>query len=49
MRLGVVRDLVRHTRCEPKCSTVLKLGVELAIKAKQDMSLLAPVICEIAR
>src|SRR6476660_5428394 len=49
MWLGVVGYLIAHPRAQRKDPAVPQLGVELALGAKQDVPLDAPVIREIAR
>jgi len=48
MRLRVVRHLVAHTRRQVKAAAVRQLGLELAGNAKEDMTLLTPVIGSVA-
>src|SRR3954471_3209132 len=47
MRLGVVGHLIAHPRAQRKDATVFQLGAELALGAKQDVPLDAPMIREI--
>src|SRR5678815_2024849 len=49
MRLGVVGYLIAHPRAQREDPAVSQLGVELALGAKKDVTLDAPVIGEIAR
>jgi len=49
MRLRVVRHLIAHAGLQNKCAAVLKLGVQLALQAQQDVSFHAPVVSAIAR
>src|SRR5690349_19943030 len=48
MRLGVVRDLVAHAGLERERAPIFQLGMQLAFGAQQVMTLLAPVIGEVA-
>src|SRR6185312_15545196 len=49
MWLRVVGYLIAHPRAQRKDAAVSQLGVELALRAKKDVTLDAPVISEIAR
>lgn len=49
MRLGVVGDLVAHARFEREPSSVLEFGFKLSFRAQKDVTLDAPVICQVAR
>src|SRR5215208_5280547 len=49
MRLRLIRDLIAHARREPKPTAVGKLGLQLSGETEEDVSLLAPVVREIAR
>jgi hypothetical protein len=48
MGFSIVGDLIAHAGGEGEFAAVVQLGVELALQAKQDMSLAAPVVGEIA-
>jgi len=49
MGLRVVGDLVTDTGCEEECTAVGELCLKFTLEAKQDVSLFAPMIGEIAR
>lgn len=49
MRLGVVRDLVAHARLETEDPAIGELGLQLAGKTQQDVTLPAPMIRAVAR
>src|SRR5829696_6732505 len=48
VRFLAVRDLVAHPGLEDDDAAVLQLGVDLALEAEHDVSLLAPVIGDVA-
>ena len=47
MRLGMIGNLITHARREYKLSAIGKFGMQLAFKAKQNMSFATPVIRDI--
>src|SRR5262245_34908640 len=49
MGVRVVGDLVRHAGPEHEGAAVLKLGVELALEAQDDVPLRAPVVGAVPR
>src|SRR4051812_7951171 len=49
MRLGAVGDLVAHAGAQRERAAVGELGVQLALEAKEDVPLLAPVVGGVAR
>ena len=49
MRLGVVGNLVAHSRPQCECAAILQLGDQLAVGAQQDVTLQAPVIGQVTR
>src|SRR5215213_7491913 len=48
VRLLAVAHLVAHPRLEDDDAAVLQLGVDLALEAEHDVSLLAPMIGDVA-
>ncbi len=48
MRLGVIGNLITHSRLEYESAAVLKFGMQLAFQTQQDMPLHAPMIGQIA-
>ena len=48
MGLGIVRNLVTHTRLENKLPAVPELSMQLTLKAKQNVPFRAPVISKIS-
>src|ERR1051326_2647734 len=49
MRLRTVGHLVAHTGRQLESAAVFQFGLELAIEAKEDVTLLAPMVRDIAR
>jgi len=49
MRLGVIGNLVAHSRPQCECAAILQLGDQLAFGAQQDVTLQAPVIGQVTR
>src|SRR3954467_15325802 len=49
VRRSAVSDLIRGARGQPHDAAIRQLGVENAVEHVEDVSLLAPVIGEIAR
>ena len=49
MWLGVIGNLIAHSRCEPKPSAVGELGLEIAGQTKQHMTFPAPMVRAVAR
>ena len=49
MRFGLVRDLVAHARSQDELPAILKLGVQLALEAQEDMPFRTPVVSQVAR
>jgi len=49
MRLGVIGNLVAHSRPQCECAAILQLGDQLAFGAQQDVTLHAPVIGQVTR
>lgn len=47
MRLGLVGDLIAHAGLEQKLPTVFELSMELALEAKQDVTLGTPMVGQI--
>lgn len=47
MRFGLVGDLVAHAGLEQKLPTVFEFSIELALEAKQDMALGAPMVGQV--
>lgn len=47
MGLGLVGDLVAHAGLEQKLPTVFEFSIELALEAKQDMALGAPMVGQV--
>jgi hypothetical protein len=47
MALSTIGDLVARPRGQAESAAILELGRELARHAEQDVSLLAPVICDV--
>jgi hypothetical protein len=48
MRLDAVGDLIAYARRQDELAAVLELGIEATVEAPQNMTLLAPVIGQIA-
>jgi len=48
MRFCPVRHLVADARCQDEFPAIGQLGVQFALEAQQDVSLLAPVIGQVA-
>src|SRR5690348_8786564 len=49
MRVRVVRDLVAHTRGQPEEPAIRQLGLQSAGDAKQNVTLVTPMIGSVAR
>lgn len=49
MWLGVVTDLVAHAWRQRESTAILQLGVQLPIKAQQNVAFATPMISEVAR
>ena len=49
MRLGIIGNLVAHSRPQYKRAAILQLGDQLAFGAQQDVTLQAPVIGQVTR
>lgn len=49
MGLGVVTDLVAHAWGQREPTAILQLGVQLPIKAQQNVPFATPMIGEVAR
>jgi hypothetical protein len=49
VRFCVVCDLVAHTRIQRELATVSEFCVQLAVDTQDDVTLAAPMICEITR
>ena len=49
MRLGIVCDLITHAWFEYKLPAVLELGLQLTLKAQNNMSFHASVISQVSR
>ena len=49
MRIGAIGDLIAHAGLEHERASVLELGRQFAVDAKQDVPLAAPVVGDIAR
>lgn len=47
MGFGLVGDLVAHAGLEQKLPTVFEFSIELALEAKQDMALGAPMVGQV--
>ncbi len=47
MRLGLVGNLIAHARLEQELPTVFEFSIELALEAKQDVALGAPMIGQV--
>lgn len=48
MGFCMVRHLVTHARLEDKCSAIFQFCVQLTLQAKQDVTLAAPMVCQVA-
>ena len=48
MGFCMVCHLVAHARLEDKCSAIFQFRVQLALEAKQDVPLAAPMVSQIA-
>ena len=48
MRRGIVADLIAHSRFNRKFSAVREFGFKLAFKTENDVTFIAPMICQIA-
>jgi len=44
----MVRHLVTHARLEDKFSAIFQFCVQLTLQAKQDVTLAAPMVCQVA-
>lgn len=49
MGFGLVGDLVAHAGLEQKLPTVFEFSIELALEAKQDVALGAPMVGQVPR